>query len=487
MAKNIKKSFKYFIIVIGVFIMLPATLYPLLQISALQTFLVNRITSHISKGINTSISIGKIEYRFFNKLAINDILIKDQHNDTLLYTREVIAGIRRFDLERNMLRLGRVTIIKPVVALITDSAGIMNLNWYLDMLKKQEDTLKKRPLSFSVEQIDLSNARFSLINHRAARGKSVVDFSDLKLSEIYATIEDLKIQNDTTSFSVFSLGLKESHGFTIQRMDASVSLAKKNIMLSSLFLTSDSSVLNIPLFAMRTDSSGSFSNFTTDVRLNAVLDKSLISTSDLLYFMPFAEGINESVWLSGKVLGTVSELRGRDISLSYRNSTSLDCDFDFSGLPNIENTFIYVGVNDLKTNATDIEKFRLKGKSAFVIPQATYKLGNISFNGSFTGFTTDFVTYGEIRTSQGNIRTDISLRPDKSRKYKIKGLIKGSDINLGELTGKTDLLGKLSFSTSVDGYAFSFKKFAANLTGKIDSVEIKKYKYRNISLNGIFY
>ena len=259
------------------------------------------------------------------------------------------------------------------------------------------------------------------------RGKSLIDFNNLNLTAINAIIEDLKIYNDTTSFTVYNLGFKESCGFSVQKMSTSVTLAKQNIMLNSLFLTSDSSILNISRFAMRADTSGSFRNFATDVKLDIVLDKSLISTSDLQYFIPFAEGIHESVWLSGKVLGTVSELRGRNIKLSYRNSTSLDCDFDFSGLPNIENTFIYIGVNSLKTNASDIEKFRIKGKSAFVIPQAVYKLGNISFNGSFTGFTTDFVTYGEIRTSQGNIRTDISLRPEKSKKYKIKGLLKGSE------------------------------------------------------------
>ena len=114
------------------------------------------------------------------------------------------------------------------------------------------------------------------------------------------------------------------------------------------------------------------------------------------------------------------------------------------------------------------------------------KLGNISFNGSFTGFTTDFVTYGEIRTSLGNIRTDISLRPGESKKYTVKGLLKGSDINIGELTGKSDFLGNLSMQANVDGYAYSLKKFAANLTGKIDSIEINKYVYRNITLNGAF-
>ena len=125
-------------------------------------------------------------------------------------------------------------------------------------------------------------------------------------------------------------------------------------------------------------------------------------------------------------------------------------------------------------------------KGSLILPESIRKLGNISFNGSFTGFTTDFVTYGEIRTSEGNIRTDISLRPEAAGKYRIKGLLTGSDINLGELTGKTDFLGHLSIQANVDGYAYSLKKFAGNLTGKIDSIEVNKYMYRNITLNGSF-
>ena len=39
---------------------------------------------------------------------------------------------------------------------------------------------------------------------------------------------------------------------------------------------------------------------------------------------------------------------------------------------------------------------------------------------------------------------------------------------------------------NVDGYAYSLKKFAGNLTAKIDSVEINKYIYRNITLDGSF-
>ena len=153
MAKSIKKSFKYLIIALGVLLMLPGVLYPLLQLSAVQTYLVNRVSSHIFKGLNSSISIGKIDYRFFNKLAVNDILIRDQHNDTLLYTAEIVAGIRRFDLDNKIIRLGKISIVKPVIGLITDSAGVMNLDYFLKQLQNPGDTASKKNI-FPVNRAD---------------------------------------------------------------------------------------------------------------------------------------------------------------------------------------------------------------------------------------------------------------------------------------------------------------------------------------------
>ena len=486
MLKHIKKSLKYFIIVFGVLIMLPTVLYLLLKTSSVQTFLIKRITNHFSNQIKSTLSVGKVEYIFFNKLSINDLLIKDNHSDTLIYSRNATIGIRRIDFKNRSFRLGKVTLINPVVAFITDSSGLMNLTWYLDLLKNPADTVKKAGTRFAIEQIDIRNARFSLINHNGLKSKTKMDFNNLNFTGINGIIEDLRTLNDTTIFRIYNLGFKESSGFAVKKMSSSFILARQNIMLNSGFIYCDSSKINIPRFGLVADSASDFKRFTSKVKLDIVLEKSLINTSDLKYFMPFADSLNESVWLSGNILGTISELRGRDIKLAYRKYTSLDCDFDFSGLPKIENTYMFIGVNSLKTNEKDFEQIIIPGRGLLVVPEVLKKLGTISFNGSFTGFTTDFVTYGEVKTSLGNFRTDISLRPGESKKYMVKGLLKGSDINIGELTGKSEFLGNLSMQTNVDGYAYSLKKFAGNLTGKIDSIEINKYVYRNITLNGSF-
>ena len=486
MNKNIKKSLKYFIIFIGIIITLPTLLYLILRIPEVQTFAVRRITSHFSNEIKSTISVGRVEYIFFNKLNISDLLIEDKYHDTLIYSQKLSLSIRRIVFKNKVFRLGRIELINPVVSFVTDSTGEMNLTWYLNMLKTPGDTLKKSKSSIIIDQIDINNARFSLINHTADKSKTIIDFNNLKLSGINGILENLKVFGDTTSFEIFDLYFRESNGFLVKKISSKVAFAKQNILFNSFYLNSDRSILNISHLEIHPDSVSLFKKFAEEVKLDIVLEKSLINTSDLKYFIPFTKETNETIWLSGKVSGTVSELRGRNIELSYRDNTSLDCDFDFSGLTDIENAFIYIGVNSLSTNANDLDKLDIPGKGKFIVPDILYKLGNIYFDGSFTGFTTDFVTYGKFRTDQGNISTDISLRPEESNSFRIKGLINGSNINLGNISGNSKLLGKLSMEANIDGYASSFKKFAGNITGKIDSIEINRYTYRNIVLNGFF-
>jgi hypothetical protein len=486
MFKFIKKSLKYLIIAVGITILFPTVLYLFLQLPYVQTFMVKRIADHFSDELKSSITVGKINYKFFNKLIINDLLIKDQNYDTLLYSKEVSVVIKSLNLKGNSFRLGSVILIRPEISLVKDTSGLMNISWYLDRLKKSNDTLRNAKGSFSIDKIDIRDASFSVVNRGAAASKSKINFNDLDFSRINGIIENIKSEEDTISFYIYNLSFREKSGFAIKKMSSSVLLAKQQFTLSTTYLNCDSSIINISKLTIKADSADSFRNFTEDIRLDLKLEKSLLSTSELRYFSAIPDEINESLWLSGRIYGTISELRGRNIQMSYRDYTSLDCDFDLSGLPKIDNSFIYIGVNSLSTNAKDLEKIFIPGRGNIILPEILHNAGNISFDGSFTGFTTDFVTYGKFKTKNGTIRTDISFRPEESKRYRIKGLITGSDIDLGVLTGKPELLGKLSIRANVDGFAYSFKKFEANLTGEIDSIEINNYKYRKIALNGLF-
>lgn len=486
MAKSIKKSFKYFMIFIGILITVPTLFIFALRIPEFQTLLLRRITDHFSEKFKSTISIGKVEFMFFNRLNLNDVLIKDRNYDTLFYSEKVFVKLKTINLNKNDVAFSQIVITNPMISLITDTSRVMNLMWYTEMLKSPEGIIKKAKNTLKINRIEISNARFSLINEQVQRTVKGMDFNNLHLAGVNGTIEDFIFKDDTTTFTVLDLSFRESGGFTLKRMNSDVILAKNNIEFNSAFLKCDSSILNIPHLGLHGDSSASFKNFIKEIQLNIQVDKSLVSSYDLKYFVPAAMEINESVWLSGKIFGTVSDLRGRNIEIAYGDRTSLTCDFNISGLPEIESSFIYIGVNNLRTDAKDIEKLIIPRKGAVKLPEFLYKIGTISFDGSFTGFIDNFVTYGNFRTNEGTISTDISLRPEGAGRFKINGMITGRSIELGKLTGRSDLLGSVSMRTNVDGYAYSLNKFSGNITGLIDSIEINSYKYRNISINGIF-
>lgn len=486
MIKSIKKSIKYLIIGIGIMMLVITVLYSLIRLPEVQTFIVRRITSHLSNEIKSTITVGKIEFSFFNKLTINDLLIKDKHNDTLIYLKNASTGIRRIDFRNKIFRLGKAELNEPLVAFITDSTGLMNLKWYIEMLKASKDPTRNTETTFTANQIIINEGSFRLFKNTDNKSKTVIDFNDLKLREINGNLEYFEVKSDTVRFDLNNLGFRESHGFAVNELSTKVMIAGQDLIFNSVLFSCDSSSVNLDHIGLLADAPGSFSNFTEKVRLDLLLQKSLLSTSDLQYFIPFLTETNDSLWLSGRVNGTISELRGRNLELSYGDSSYLACDFDFSGLPVIGNAFIYIGVNTLTTNASDISRINIPGKGALTVPDFIHKLGNISFKGTFTGFTTDFVTYGKIGTAIGNISTDISFRPEEKNKFRIKGLLTGSNIDLGEISGNHEMFGKLSMETNIDGYASSAEEFAGNLTGRVDSIEINSYNYRNIALNGVF-
>jgi hypothetical protein len=484
--KIIKKTIKFLLVPGAILALLPIFLFMLLRLPFIQTYVIKGLTKYISSEIRTSVSVRKVEYAYFNRIILDDILIKDRNNDTLLYSERVSASIRHLNFRKGTVRLGKVKITKPVVQLITDSTGSSNLAWYLDKISSGAKDTSASRTDFHIASVEISDGKFALIDQRSKPASTLIDFSKLRVDSLNGTIDDFAVKNDSTSMDITGLSFRQEKGFHIKRFSSHLLLKGSDIDFTKASIICDSSIINADRIALLADSAASFSRFLQEVKLDIRLNKSLIYLSEVNYFAPVVKDLNESLWLSGHVSGTVSELKGRDIRMSYKDETKLDCNFDISGLPDIANTFIFLEIGDFHSVSRDVEKINIPGKGKILLPDPLRKLGVVSFSGTFTGFTTDFVAYGKINTNKGIISTDLSLRPEEGKKFRIKGLIKGTAIDLGSITGNTDLLGKMTVESNVDGTTDLYKTFAVNITGKVDSIDFSSYRYRNIDLKGNF-
>ena len=66
------------------------------MLPGVQTRVVTSVTNRLSHDLNTEISIGRIQALPFSGIRIKDLLVRDLHNDTLMFAPEVHSEIDYF-------------------------------------------------------------------------------------------------------------------------------------------------------------------------------------------------------------------------------------------------------------------------------------------------------------------------------------------------------------------------------------------------------
>ena len=73
--------------------MLIIVLWILVQTPFFQTFIIHRVANRLSKNLNTTVSIKKIDLELFDKMNINGLLVLDRKKDTLLYAGDAKVNL----------------------------------------------------------------------------------------------------------------------------------------------------------------------------------------------------------------------------------------------------------------------------------------------------------------------------------------------------------------------------------------------------------
>ena len=165
--------------------------------------------------------------------------------------------------------------------------------------------------------------------------------------------------------------------------------------------------------------------------------------------------------MSGLVKGTVDNLNAKDITIEAGRDTYLNGNISMAGLPDINKTYIDFEANNFRTVYADAIAF---------VPQLRILhqprldlLQYLRFKGNFTGFVTDFVTYGTLETKLGTLVTDVNMKLPEGRVASYSGSIKTNGFQLGQFLGNTQL-GNAAFEGNVNGSGLN----ARNLNAKLD-------------------
>ncbi len=104
-----------------------------IQQAPVQNFIVQKITTSLSKTLGTEVRIGRVEFDFFNRVTIEEVYTEDHNRDTLLSIDRLSADIGLFSLLKQSIHLDNVEV-NDLSANISKSAtdSLFNFNFILE-------------------------------------------------------------------------------------------------------------------------------------------------------------------------------------------------------------------------------------------------------------------------------------------------------------------------------------------------------------------
>ncbi|MGB3155483.1 MAG: hypothetical protein WBB06_12835, partial [Chitinophagaceae bacterium] len=382
-------------------------------------------------------------------------------------------------LSGNKFPINSIRITDPVIAIHTYPRLKPRNNSPPGNEKQGEASWNMGHTSFQIGDLTIVNGTFKTDKQTNRQIFSWFDGQHILFTEINAELKNFNFTGDTI-LSKLKLTARERSGLEVKDLTADVTMTPRGMAFSQMNLATNRSTLR-NFFSMTYADMSELGNFIHKVKMAAVFDDSYVDSDDIAFFAPAMKSWKKRITLKGKIRGTVDDLVGREMLVQAGNNTLLNGDISLTGLPDINQTFIDFKATEFRTTYNDAVTF------VPVIRKVTNpdlrKIQYVNFTGSFTGFIRDFVTFGTIRTNLGTVKSDINMKLPRGQDPVYSGTIATDNFMLGEFLGDKNI-GAISMTGTVKGRGFSDKTRNTLINGNIRYVDYKKYRYKNLTLDG---
>ncbi len=446
----------------------------------MQTFIIKKITEQISRRTNADIRIGKVEIAFFKRVILNDVLISGPERDTIFYTEWVSAKVDSFNYWKHRIAIDELTFEDNKISISRDSSNRFNFSFILDSLRSE--AAKERSFwKISCNQFHFKGSEIIYQDAGSAKARHI------SVHKMNLNISDFQNERDSFQFNINEFSMNDGKNFFLNHFSARLKFSREKIEVKAINMKTKQSEINDLNVVLKYAEDARRLDKTADFDIQ--LSDSRISLPELGELFPALKGMHQDVDISGRVYGTLNDIKGKDVSIKTATNTSATLDFYVNDIEDIENMYLFLDLKKLETTFSDISKFTFplsSGIKPIQFPDSFYKAGLFRFKGNFSGFLSDFVTFGTLTSKMGMVKTDVSVVPEANKSFHFNGKVSTKEFKIGQFLN-VEKLGNITFNGEADGsYKMSNKQIEGLFKGDISKIEANGYVYQNIQLDGIY-
>lgn len=479
---------------IVVAIALPILAGLLLQIGAVQNYVVRRLTGWLTERTGTVVSVERVDIGFFNRAILEGVYVQDpvSEQDTLLYVGRLSVGVDGFDLLGGRLALGAVSLSDGVLHIARDSVGTTNLKRVIDRLRP--DPPRPISLHFTARELNLIDMRLTLRRFAPVEREHGVNFQHLDLRHIHFQARRIFVDGDSVSCRIGRLALRERSGFQLQHLAAeTVAVGGSGVHLDALRIETPQSMLQFDRVGLSYADWSDFRDFSHRVHVDARLGPSSLSYRTVAAFLDRPAASRTAVGVeAASVQGTVADLRGTLRNVRTGTGTEMDAAFAVEGLPDLAQARFRVQVERLATDAQDVLTTYADlsgGRSLDDLWPMLERAGRIGFAGTFDGRLNDFTATGRLTVAQGEVAGRLRFMPAGRRPtaeaIRFRGEVQTDGFELGDLLGVAKM-GAVSLTAGVDATARPGMPLRLTTDAVVQRLDFGGYAYRDIRMEGRF-
>lgn len=436
--------------------------------------------------MGTQLTIGKIDMGLLNRIIIDNVVLNDQAGKEMLKITRLSAKFDIPSLLRGKIAISSVQLFGFNINLNKETPDSPpNFKFVLDAFASKDTTDTKSNIDLRINSILMRRGKLSYDVLSEAQTPGKFNAQHVKLSNIIANISLKALQTDSVNAAIKRLSVDEQSGFELKKLSLKLVANNKSMHIDNFAIDLPSTSLKMDTIRLDYDSLGAFKQFADNVRFSLRTLPSHITLKDLSPFVPALSNFKERIELGIDIDGTVNQLTCHKLEITAGDQFRLLGDASLQDLSHPKDTYIFGNLTQLSASSEGVG-FLVRNLSTDYngIPPLLTRLGNISFHGEISGYFTDLVTYGQLRTDIGSVRTDLKLSSDKAKGlFSYSGSVETKELELGKLIDN-DKLGKITFNLDVQGSHLQNQRPTVVLKGLVAAIEYSNYKYENIALDG---
>ncbi|WP_268034429.1 translocation/assembly module TamB domain-containing protein [Algoriphagus sp. PAP.12] len=449
----------------------------LLQLASVQNWAIDKVTNYLNKDSQFTTTIGHIDLNWWDALSLTNLEIKDHHDSTMIAAEKAMVDFQLGSLiPPGTPSLDNVRLEGAKVLLLTHKGdSSMNINlWISELSELFGSSGGAGSSTFGIGQIDLRRSQFALVNFNSEPITEGLDYNRMRFKDIALSASDFSLDGSEIKINIGHLsGIESGSGLNIKELKTNLTFAPDFLEFDKLNLITNKSHIKDYL-RFEYASTSSFSDFLTKVVVIANMEETILSLDDLRFFAPTLPNINDEIILTGAVKGPVSDLRSEEFLLRIGKKTEIFGAFRLDGLPDIEETYINLSLQNSTIDAIDMAPYLSDSIQVEVL-----KFGTIRLNADFAGYLSRFDTNGEFNTSIGEVNGRVNFE-QKNGSNKVVSNVTIKELDLGKITNSPEILQKVSLEGNVNLEGKSREDILIELDAVISKIGVKGYDYKNI-------